>query len=215
MLLTTAAIAVGKKIQDKRRNDKEAKQGVLRVGDSDVARRAFANQTQKTITQHGSGTSGIQRAGIDVKFEHPSNVEATSPATSSTPSGPLLDAEKPGIRETRTHTPEPERSNTVNSETGRLAVATPVDDQPRSPRDSMLTPYSPSARSSTSTAVASLSTYSRDWDGYTLAASSDTRSIMSGSSSQNGNVLRIRTKGTDLKSGYVDLTESRSVWHLC
>ena len=208
MLLTTGAIALGRKIRDERAKKQEAKQGLLTVGSSDVAKKAFASQTSKMIEAGPASNTGISRAGTEIKYEDPTDIAAKSPDGSETNS-PAIYSPKPEMRDMRQFS-QVDRGNSVKSEKARLAMSSPQEQSPAGPawsdahhpRDSTASsppPYSPTAQSSI--AEVSSSVYSRDPDNSTLA-SSDTRSIASGSTSSRGPGIRVKTKGSDLKSGF-------------
>lgn len=195
MVLISAAVAISKKVMDDRARKKEARQGVLSVGNSDVARKAFASQTTKTLQD---GNSGIQRAGTEIKYEDSTSVDAMSP----TGSNPGISSPMPEMYETRVApTSQQDATSSAIAETAILTVASPARDSTdsagdRSTRVSIPPPYSPRAESSTQ----SPSVYSRDSDGGTPTAS-DTMSILT-SSSKGVAAVKVRTKGEDLRSGF-------------
>ena len=76
MLLTAGIVALSRKVADEKAKKKEAKQGHLNVGDSDVAKRAFASQTSRMI-QSGPSSTGINRAATDIKYEDPNDIAST------------------------------------------------------------------------------------------------------------------------------------------
>lgn len=207
MLLTTGVIALGRKITDEKAKRREKKQGQLSVGNSDVAKRAFASQTSKMIEE---GPTGINRAGTDIKFEDPSQVSASSQenlnAASYSPDVEVQDtrsvsqvnvtspvqSEKAAFGTDSPYTETPTSAVDWRSDTSTLQSSTGTNLEPP--------PYSPGPRSPTSTMATSV--YSKDTDGNTLAPS-DTRSIASGSTNSRGtHALRVKTRGGDLKSGF-------------
>jgi len=221
MILATVAVGLGRKIADERKAKKEARQGLLSVGDSAVAKRAFAAQPNES--QHGHpGTSasaeeanlGIQRSSTEIKFEDPSsfNDDTTDSLTADNPS---ITSPRPEYKVTHaTPTPTPDVVSPVKSETASIALASPADTEDPvinpmppplasrgSPRDSLFPPYSPAQSS-----AASLSQYSRDtFDRATIrsARSTDASSIFSRNTvSSDGNSVRVRTRGTSLDSGF-------------
>ncbi|KXL48381.1 hypothetical protein M433DRAFT_145090 [Acidomyces richmondensis BFW] len=231
MILATAAVGLGRKIADERKAKKEARQGLLSVGDSEVAKRAFAAQTK--VVQHDRASSsaseedadvGITRKATEIKFEDPNSFNDTTSIPTLTGIHPanIPPADIPGISSpipeyivphaTRTQTLHV--ANPLTTESASIAFASPAHtDAPSngpmppplasrgSPRNSQPLPYSP-AESST----ASLSQYSRDTlDTGTIRSgrSTDASSVISGrSASQDGNSVRVRTRGASLDSGF-------------
>ena len=211
MLLTTAGIALARKIKDGQEKKRESRQGVLRVGDSELAKRAFANQTTTAIED---GKAGIVRTGTEIKFEGPADLDATSPAGSTTE---LL---SPRAHEHDTKVrplSRPDDLSPVKSDRSSLAVTSPASEtddsfgrsRSMSQRSSGPPPYS--ARSEATPTTPSSS--SRDWDSRTFT-SSDASSLLSNDS----NAIKVRTKGSDLKSGFpyhpalFDLNVHPSMW---
>ena len=207
MLLTTGAIALGRKISDEKAKRKEKKQGHLSVGNSDVAKRAFASQTSKMIEE---GPAGINRTGTDIKFEDPDQVDAKS---QEPPSAGIYSPDVE-VHEARS-TSQVNITSPVQSEKAAFGTASPYTETPtsavdwRSENNTLQSstgtsveppPYSARPRSTTTTTTPSV--YSKDTDRVTLAAS-DTRSIASGSTNSRGtHAIRVKTKGGDLKSGF-------------
>ena len=203
MLLTTGIIALSRKVADEKAKKREEKQGRLRVGDSDVAKRAFAAQTTKMIE---AGNAGINRTGTDIKYEDPNEIIATTP---DTPSSGIY---SPNIEfQDARQTSQVNVTSPVKSEKGFLALGSPSTETPVTPttmgnadlassRSSQPPPYS--ARPESSASAMSPSVYSRDPDSATLATS-DTKSISSRSTNSRGtHAIRVKTKSTDLKSGF-------------
>lgn len=211
MLLTTGAIALSRKVADERAKRREKKQGHMEVGSSDVAKRAFGAQTSKMIEDGSS--AGINRRGTAIKFEDADDITASSPSV------PSVGVSSPDVevQDTRS-TSQVNVTSPVQSEKAAFGAASPYTETPTSavgwPTSSSILhspasatmeppPYSPRPESS-STAL-SPSVYSRDTkdsDTNTLATS-DTRSIASGSTnSHGGHGIRVKTKGGDLKSGF-------------
>ena len=204
MLLTTGIVALSRKVQDDKAKKREAKQGVLDIGDSDVAKRAFASQTSRML--EGGSTAEIKRAGTDIKFEDPSEISATIPSASS----PDIYSPRPDFQDAR-QTSQLNVTSPVKSEKAFLTAESPYTETPTSDvgtdtlssRDSTIQsppPYSPTAESSRG--QTSPSVYSRDVDTSTLATS-DTRSLASRSvNSQGTHSIRVKSRGVDLKSGF-------------
>ena len=192
-LLVTGAIALGRKVSDDRAKKRELKQGLLSVGSSDVAKRAFANQTTRTLQDGGAG---LQRAGTDIKFEDPSSLDVSSPATST----PIVGSLENGTRDgTTTPISSPKDGNPASL--AQLSPAVPPSIHTRDSRSGSVDqhsqgppPYSPRRDAPPQTPS---SVYSQDVDQRTLNAS-DSSSFVS----NDGTALKVRTKGADLKSGF-------------
>ncbi|KAK0927592.1 hypothetical protein LTR91_011704 [Friedmanniomyces endolithicus] len=196
LLAATAAIALGRKVADDQRKKKEAKQGLMRVGHSDVAKQAFANQTTKTLQD---GRAGVQRSPTDIKYEDPDSLDM---ARSVVDSSGEATAPLEGPDKSASPSPSTDLATQVHSE-GALVISTAntskdephnVRSRPASALSSGPPPYSPRRDVLTET---SSSVYSQDSDRVTFATSTS-----SSSTSNDGNALRIRTKGPDLKSGF-------------
>lgn len=194
MLLTTGIIALSRKVADEKAKKKEARQGHLNVGSSEVAKQAFASQ--------------VVRRGTEIKYEDPNEISAETPTTTadspsaSTPAVTLTADEKLSP----TSKKDPEKSE-------QLLLSASSYDDPSSPfsdrqsiQESTTTeqteppPYSPGPQSPASAQLSSV--YSRDTDGNTLA-SWDAKSSSMGSTNSNGTkAIRVKTVGADLKSGF-------------
>ncbi len=198
MLLTTGVIALSRKIKDERAKKQEAKQGLLNVGDSDVAKRAFSSQTTKMLEAGDTPKADMTRRGTEIKYEDPSDIVVDSPDTDS----PTIYSPKPDIRDARHSSSEVNVTSPARSEKGLLEPSTPYDETQLTPSDGQSLsppPYSP--RSESSSAIGS-SMYSRDTDAASLR-SVDTNAIsITSSNSQGGFAIRIKTVGDDLKSGF-------------
>lgn len=216
MLLATGIYKLGKKVADDQKEKKVARQGVLKVGDSDVARRAFASQTTTTKAL-AAPEPGINRAGTQIKYDDPADIKPSSPSVTS-PSVSSSDGTSPniysptvGLQETR-HTSQQDVTSPVKSEKGLLSPTSPYTETPatpsdygdsnRSPRSSSSQrppPYSSRPQSSAGT-LTTTSVYSRDVDNNTL---SDTQSLASWSVNSKGtHAIRVKTVGADIKSGF-------------
>ena len=203
MLLATGVVALSRKVADEREKKKQERQGRLTIGDSDVAKRAFHTQTSKMLE---AGDGGIKRAGTNLKYQDPSDVSAGSPDTAS----PTIYSPKPEIRDAR-KTSQLDVTSPVNSEKGTFQPNSPAEETPtsqvdftnRTPRSTISSQPPPySARPQSSVSALSPSGYSRDSD-QTTSASSDTGSLVSFSvNSQGTHSIRVKTKGSDLKSGF-------------
>jgi hypothetical protein len=196
MLLTTGIIALSRKVADEKAKKREAKQGQLKIGSSDVAKRAFESQTTKMLE---AGDPSITRTGTDIKFEDPNDVQADSPVAET----PTIYSPVPEKQDAR-QTSQVGLTSPVDSERGYVTSGTPttpMDASVQNPFDTKSPgppPYSPSMQSSAP--PLSPSVYSRDPDNSTL---SDTKSIASRSTNSKGtHAIRIKTRGEDLKSGF-------------
>jgi len=196
LLAATAAIALGRKVADDQRKKKEAKQGLMRVGHSDVAKQAFANQTTKTLQD---GKAGVQRSPTDIKYEDPDSLDmACSVASSSSEAT----AQFEGLDRPATPSPSTDLATRARSE-GALVVSTtntskdePHDgrSRPASALSAGPPPYSPRRDVPAETPS---SIYSPESDRVTIAISTS-----SSATSDAGNAIKIRTKGPDIKSGF-------------
>jgi len=199
MLLATAAIAVSQKVKDERAKKKKSRQGLLQVGDSDLARKAFASQTTKRIQ---NGDAGVQRTGTDTRYEDADSMEASSPAGDSSLRG-LMSPTASGVPDARAGLAPPSldtASPVTAAEKSSLAVTSSSSEMgdgfdTRS-KISGLPPYSPQQDD----AYERTSIYSRDSDGATLAAS-DSVSVRA-DTLQGIHSIKVKTKGSDLSSGY-------------
>lgn len=188
MLLTTGLIALSRKVTDERAKKKEARQGHLNVGDSEIAKRAFASQ--------------ISRTGTDIKYEQPDEVTANSPTASpGTPSSTAVSQEthptfQPSIkspaRSEKTDYPASPYSETSTPFGDDLSVQDSTNTEPP--------PYSPTPQSPISPPVSSI--YSRDLDGNSLTTWETKSSSTRSTDSQSTHAIRIKTIGSDLKSGF-------------
>lgn len=205
MLIATGVVALSRKIADEKAKKKEARQGHLNVGDSDVAKRAFQSQTSRMLEP---GNAGITRAGTEIKFEDPSDISATSPSvTSPSATTPTIYSPRPDVQDVR-HESQMSMTSPVQSEKGLLSPASPYPGTPTSPvgvnrsSSSSSNPPPYSSRSEPASSTLSPSVYSRDPDSQSILTS-DTKSIASWSTNSQGtHALRIKTKGQDLKSGF-------------
>ncbi|KAK4554816.1 hypothetical protein LTR86_007964 [Recurvomyces mirabilis] len=192
MLLTTAGIVLGRKIKDERARKKEAKQGLLSVGNTELAKRAFDHQTARTISGGNESSVGLLRTGTDTKFDDPASVEATSFGVDSS----LSEQQHDGASVKSPTTP---RTVNLSSPFNQSQILGHAERTVSRQSASGPPPYSPmdgSARGTTS------SIYSQDSDLPAMTySSSDTRSVMT-SSSEGGETIKIRTNGSDLKSGF-------------
>lgn len=203
MLLTTGIIALSRKVNDDRARKKEAKQGRLKIGNSDVARQAFQSQISHSSSEdpvESTHVIGIQPAASEIKYDDPSDVVA-SPTN-----------ESPTI-----YSPIPTIHETAHSSSSDIKVTSPVESQRAvlsSPIETMSTRNTPHLEANTSdppplysegrlsTCYSPTSIYSSDM-GSKSTKSADTRSILTVSSdSSTSNAIRVKTKGSDLNSGF-------------
>ena len=214
MLLATGAIALGKKVAEKKA-ERDAKKGTIKVGDSDVAKRAFQAQTTKMIEAGAGPSPGVDRRGTTIKYEDPSDIGAT--ASPLAPETPSIYTTKPEIYDARQTTSRVDVTSPVKSERGLLSTGaslsplspsgsmptSPTATEPLSPHSSTtLAPPPYTSRPTSVTRVRSTSTRSQDLDSKSTntfgAASISTRST----NSQGTHSIRVKTAGSDLKSGF-------------
>ena len=184
-----AAGLIAKKVSSekaKRKEAKEARQGRLQVGDSQVAKTAFENPA-------------IVRSETDIKFEDPNDVSVTSPDSVS----PTLYSPKVEVQDVR-HKSQVNVASPVQSERAGLGPArgsvekprTPIDhDGQRSRSSTGPPPYSPNAESATSSLQATTTADSK-------SERSDTSSTVHSTASKGTYAVRVKTKGNELKSGF-------------
>ena len=218
MLITTGIIALSRKVADERAKKKEARQGHLTIGDSDVAKKAFQSQTSRMI-EAGPANTGPKGAETDIKFQDPGDVSASSPNAYS----PNIYSPRPEVHDAR-QSSQLDVTSPVKSEKGFLAPGSPYPETPtspaagneQSPRNSsfqQLPPYTPQAESSKSALSPSVyprapvdSVMSRSdtkSNSDSKSKSSDSKSMGSHSvDSQGTHSVRVKTKGSDLKSGF-------------
>lgn len=185
MLATTAIVALSRKLKDERDRKRQTKQDLLQVGDSEDAKQIFSDQTTEG---GGSSTEGMARSSTQIRFEHADDV--------TSPESPPNVLEIPGSSRTGVAVD--------NSTKGDFDSPTSLATTPSglSPRDQDPPPYSPGTPMS--------SVHSIDSSGSRTLSSqdSDTQSVASServsvtADSQGTKGIRIRTKGTELKSGF-------------
>lgn len=189
MLLTTGIIALSRKITDEKAKRQEARQGHLEVGDSEAAKRAFASQ--------------IARTGTEIKYDEPEDVTGDAPPTSSpsAPSPTVLSQDANLTSQSSTKSPVSSKSTAY--------PASPYSEVPTSFGDELsvhesttteLPPYTPTPQSPMSPPVSSV--HSRDLDGNSLTAWDTQSSSTRSTNSHNAHSIRIKTIGSDLKSGF-------------
>lgn len=189
MLLATGITAAARKLKDEKDRKKEARQGVLSIGPSEVAKRAFEGQTQRTLEAGPAG--GISRAGTTIKYEDPNGVGTESPDGMR----PMGDIEKPAIQDTR-------RVSQVGASSPVLSeVASPMDQtivtlssRHTHSDESSRPPTYVSRAASTATSAKSPSRYSQDGS----LTSKSTRST----NSLGTHAVRVKTRGPQLSSGF-------------
>lgn len=214
MLLSTGIVALSRKVKDERDRKKEARQGVLSVGPSDVAKRAFEGQTHRVLEAGSdSGAAGqLQRAGTQIKYEDPSDIGAESPGGQYTSMDP--EKEKPGVSAGQRAVDLGLSSPTVQSEVASSpGVMSPTDQTltmsstGRSSWDGQSRPPTymsraeSSATSAKSPSAKSPPTGSQD---ATLRSSAyETQSLSTRSTNSVGtHAVRVKTRGAQLSSGF-------------
>lgn len=191
MLLTTGILALSRKVADEKAKKREARQGHLNIGDSQVAKQAFA--------------AGIKRAGTEIKYEDLTEIIANDQASvSRSPSRPQAD-----LQETTQKSQQIVQSPAKSEKGLDFDAASPYNEIPTTPSeqlslcDSTITqppPYSPGPQSPTSIPLSAV--YSRDMDGNSLATW-DIQSSSTRSTNSNGtHAIRVKTVGADLQSGF-------------
>lgn len=200
MLLTTGIVALSRKAKDERERKKEAGQGKLSVGPSDVAKRAFEGQTQPML--EAGPAPRVERTGTDIKYDHPSDVGAPSPDEKRG----VEDMEKPAVQETR-RAEQLGVSNPVQSEIASSSVGSPMDQTLTNStsgihEDAQSRPPTYVSRAeSSSTSARSPSSFSRD---DTLRTSVTESSLLSprSTNSVGTHAVRVKTRGAQLSSGF-------------
>lgn len=185
MLATTAIVALSRKIKDERDRKRQTKQGLLQVGDSDAAEQAFSAQAR---IESSGNPGGIARSSTQIRFEQQDHV--------SSPESPHGVLEIPGSSRTGVAVDNSPKGDVTSPSSSATASST------FSPRDQDPPPYSSGTPMS--------SVYSIDSSGSRTLSSqgSDTQSVASServsvtADSQGTRGVRIRTKGTELKSGF-------------
>ncbi|WPG98494.1 Hypothetical protein R9X50_00128500 [Acrodontium crateriforme] len=200
MLLTTGIIALSRKVNDDRVRKKEARQGRLRVGNSEVARQTFQSQIVHSSPEdavESRYSTGIQP---EIKYDNPSDIVATTTTEAPTVYSPI-----PTIHETTfSSTSDFKTTSPVESQSAILSspmYTTSIRTTPRSEIDSSdLPPSYSEGRPSTFQSPSSI--YSGD-TGLESTNTTDTHSILTTSSDSNtSNTIRVKTKGSDLNSGF-------------
>jgi len=197
MILSTVAVGIAQKVANDKKKKKEARQGLLSVGDSDVARRAFNSQAQRSI-QDGE----LPHGGAEIKFEDSrSSVDVAGRVKRN--SG----LTSPGIKQDETGTAlvlQPDVASPVDSKMASLALSSP-DKQPMGRLDAgarVTSPYTEPSMGNLSPTSTTVSSPTYPLDSKTPLPS-DTRSIhTSNTNSPQPHALRVKTKGADLSSGF-------------
>lgn len=189
MLLTTGIVALSRKISDKRAQKKEARDGLLNIGNSEIAKEAFGEHVQRHVEDRH-----LQRAGTKLKFNGPDDVAPTELET-----GNIVRAELPSVA-----SPSEASTSACSKELDDMktehAASFPSPGRDQTPRTSLdPPPYMSPVASSPSVYSQSINTLSRQ--------ESDSQSISSGhATSVSGSVwahgIRVRTRGAELKSGF-------------
>lgn len=200
MLLATGITALSRKIKDDKERKREAKQGVLTVGPSDVAKRAFEGQTSRMIQAGPVDPLAVNRVGTEIKYEDANDIEPESPEEV------LPDPKKPDVRVTH-GTPQVKASSPVMSET-TSGILSPIDQtiaDPSTPTtytDEMHRPPTYASRpESSSMSARSPSSYSQDESLRRLKTEKNRRSSPS-TNSLGTHAVRVKTKGANLSSGF-------------
>lgn len=196
MVLIRAGVGyLGKKLKDDREKRKSAQHGGLSVGDSDVAKRAFEDQTTRMVESGSAG--GIAGSGTQIRYEYPNDIGPDTPTSSTID----YNAGKPAIQDTRRSTVLSEASP-IESDMASMTLASPRDQilsgTPTTNRTS--TEYPP-PYSSASSQTRTKSTHSSD-DARPVTALSTVPSSTSTNSSNDPNTIRIKTTGPALSSGF-------------
>lgn len=185
MLATTAIVALSRKIKDERDRKRQTKQALLQVGDSEAAKQAFSDQASTGL----SSADNIARSNTQIRFEQPDDVTLPESAP-----GVL---EIPGSSRTGVAVDSSPKGDFTSPSSPATASST------FSPRDQDPPPYSPG------TSMSSVCSIDSPAGPRTLSSQdSDTQSVASServsvtADSQGTRGIRIRTKGTELKSGF-------------
>ena len=231
MLLTPVVLAASRKIKDDRAKKKEAKQGHLSVGDSEVARAAFSSQTNLIDKPPSRGLPTRDTVVSETPYETPADF-ARSDSNAGTQSDSVSGAGLPSLRtnyfspqnasspvpETQdaghAHIPAVRMTSPVMSESGSLAVVSPGATEgnrsafgSRSTKSGSLPlppPYSP--LESSSSAGLAPSDYERSGSSIHPDDFDSQSSISSDPTVHSipggGHAVRIRSNGADIRSGF-------------
>lgn len=201
MLLATGIAALSRKVKDDRDRKKEARQGVLNVGPSDVAKRAF--EAQKTRTLEAGNAGAVERAGTQIKHEDPDDFGIDSPDGERG----IMDPEKPDLHDAR-RASNVDVSSPVQSETASIGVMSPMDQTltmtstSDTRHDGNARPPTYSSRAESSSASAkSPSSVSREERSRNLRVETSRLSSQS-TNSVGTHAVRVKTKGANLSSGF-------------
>jgi hypothetical protein len=203
LAITAGIMALSRKRAEEKAKKEQARQGILSIGSSDVAKKAFDAQTNKMIE---AGPSPPGRAGTNIKFEGPEDIQiddsgVTTPSSAKPASmekslerGSSLDGVEPEKSEKgylSPHTAVPTTPGRTDSQSSRARSST--DPPPYSPMREQRAPPTPSA----SVASGALSPS-------TLAPSATRTSFTSSrsTSSKGTHAIRVKTNGPDLSSGF-------------
>ena len=192
MLVTTGIVALTRKIKDDKEK-KQAKQGMLKVGPSDVAKRAFEGQTSRMIEAGNAG--GMSPSGPSrIKYEDPNDISA------STPTSPDLDQgfEKPDVKDARRTSQLTQNNSPIESDVASLTIASPRDQTLTSTLTRHSADYPPpyaSRHESTKSTTSSTSTSDP-------LQPSLTRPSTRSTNSHGTHAVRVKTNGPDLASGF-------------
>lgn len=176
MLLTTGILALSRKISDKRAKEKQAKEQLLRHENGNHERRHISPLVYSDHAFQSSFMSSVPQNGPGTgRYVNAAEGQFRQPSDI-----PIM--------------PQTEQAPRLSNDSAATSSLSPRGDPP---------PYSPTGRSSSiTTSIANTSTLEVPNSAVTRDLISDTSTLASVSSSGDDHCLRIRTKGTDLKSGF-------------
>lgn len=200
MLLTAAGIAFARKIRDEKKRKQHERQGALDIGNSEMARRAFASQAHKLITSAGEPGAN---PGTELAIQGPDSLDhcdrLRTASTFAHGSDDRHDCD--------------DNMDTRDRLSSRLLVSS--GSQTATSRDSRITqppPYSPGLSTSGIPTPATMTTLGL---ATTLSGESDGSSSIF---SDDSMALKIKSRGPDLKSGFAyhpglyDLKVTPEMW---
>lgn len=201
MLLATGIAALSRKVKDDRDRKKEARQGVLNVGPSDVAKQAFEAQKARTLEAERAGT--VERTGTQIKHEDPDDFGTDSPDDERR----VVDPEKPDLQETR-RASNVDVISPVQSEAASMDIGSPMDQTlmmastSNTQHEETVRPPTYSSRAESSSASAkSPSSFSLE-DRLRNSMAETTRLPTPSTNSVGTHAVRVKTKGANLSSGF-------------
>lgn len=200
-MLQAAGLVAASEHATERKKQAE-RQGTVTVGDSDVAKQAFGSQTSGIIENSSAKT---ERGDSDLKYESPGDIRLTISDTES----PSIYSPRPDLQDVRqtssfgvTSPVEPEEGLIgPGSPSSTMMVSSGRDVHRAANTASMALPLSPSHGSfdriqGSSPALGEEKGVRRAHSDATTISTSSTKSTAS-------HAIRIKTRGADLKSGYV------------